>query len=201
MSAAVGGAAAAALVLLGAVALDRRAVAGQARWRLHVGDTASSARATTRAPHLLRRRRRDPADALAEQLSAVAREVRAGSSLANAIATSPSGDPDWALARAVLATLAEHGGPASEPLDRVAATLRERAALRDERRVHAAAAVLSARLLTWLPLLVAGCSMLTSSSVRQVMLATPLGWACLVGGVLLNLLGRQWTARIIQSAT
>jgi tight adherence protein B len=198
--AALGGVATATLVVLGALVLDRAAMASHARLRLRVGDAAMPARTAGRSPRPVRRRRRDPAEVVAEQLAAVAREVRAGSSLTNAIATSPTTDPDWALARAVLATLAEHGGPAAEPLDRVAATLRERAALRDERRVHAAAAVLSARLLTWLPILVAGWSVLTSPSVRHVLLATPVGWACLTGGVVLNLLGRHWTARIIRSA-
>lgn len=202
-AAALGGVAAATLVAIGAAALDRAGVAAHARRRLRVGDAATIHVAVRHPAGIAswRRRRRDPAEVVAEQLAKVAREVRAGSSLTNAIATLPTDDPDWALARAVLATLAEHGGPAAEPLDRVAATLRERAAVRDERRVHAAAAVLSARLLTWLPLLVAGWSLLTSPSVRQVLLATPVGWACLAGGIALNLLGRHWTARIIRSAT
>lgn len=199
-AASIGGLAAAILVIAGAVAFDRATVTHQARSRMRRGDTAPTTRPVSPRARPLRRRRVDPAEALAEQLTLIAREVRAGSSLTNAIASTPSHDPDWALARAVLATVAEHGGPAAEPLDRVAVTLRERAALRDERRVQAAAALWSARLLTGLPLVVAGWSILTSPSVRQVLVATPLGWACLIGGGVLNLAGRRWTAHIIRSA-
>lgn len=200
----VGGAGAGVLALAAihsaARALNSRSTRRRLRTDVAPGhDDAEPARGAA-AGWRRRGRRLDQTIVLADQLGAVAREVRTGSSLTRAIAATDDTDPDWALARAVLATLAENGGPAAEPLDRVASTLRERAALREERKVQAAAAVLSARMLTWLPVLVATWSVLTSADVRHVLLRTPFGWTCLVVGTLLNLAGRRWTRRIVEQA-
>lgn len=97
----------------------------------------------------------------------------------------------------VLSVAATHGGPSSQALDRAAATLRERAALTHEAQAHAAAARLSSRVLTAVPLAFAGFAVVADPRVREVLLTTPLGWACVVAGCGLNLVGRRWMSRIV----
>ncbi len=97
----------------------------------------------------------------------------------------------------MLAVAALHGGPSAEALDRTAATLRERAALAEETDGHAASGRLSATVLTLVPLAFTALSITVDDRVRQVLLATPIGWACLVIGLSLNLTGRRWMNRIV----
>ena len=169
-----------------------------------------------RAPHV------GPAE-IAGWCDALAREVRAGASLgaalravappdgtalatiphalargiplADALAV-PTTSPDEAAALTVLASCAHHGGPAAQPLDQVAATLRRRAADAAERAVHSAQARLSALVMTVLPGAVLLLLLATSPSVRSIS-TTPLGVTAVVAGLGLNLLGWLWMRRVI----
>ena len=79
-------------------------------------------------------------------------------------------------------------------------TLRSRRHAAADRLTQASTAIASIRLLTWLPLVCAMWMVLDDAAVREVLFASPIGWACLVSGVVFNLLGRQWTNRLVRRA-
>lgn len=138
-------------------------------------------------------------------LAAIARGTGVGIPLPEAIERALSSsadatsdvDADAALVLQVLGVAAEHGGAPAETIDRAAATVRERAALRAERHSQAASARLSGRVMTTLPFAFTGFVAATDADVRRILVATPLGWTCLATGLALNLAGRAWTARAV----
>lgn len=89
------------------------------------------------------------------------------------------------------------GSAGALALDRAATTLRERAALRFERRAQSAQARLSVRILTWLPIAFLGWQLITNPLARWFLLASPLGWTLLVAGLGLNWFGRYWMNRVV----
>ena len=103
---------------------------------------------------------------------------------------------DIAFVLQSLVAAAAGGTGTAHALERAAWVLRERHVVREERRVHAAQAVLSARVMSWMPIGFGAIVLLTSPSVRKVVLFSPLGLVCGVIGVALNLLGRRWMGRI-----
>jgi tight adherence protein B len=127
----------------------------------------------------------------------VVHAVRRGQPLASAFRAIDA-DPAAAagLAAPVLATCAELGGSTVDAIERVADVLVARAAERDERRTASAQATLSARVLTLLPLGVAGLLALTEPSIRQV-LGGPTGLACVGVGATLDLAGWWWMRTLI----
>ena len=129
----------------------------------------------------------------------IARAVAVGEPLPRAIAATAgrAADPDVVLVVNVLAVAAEHGGAQAEAIDRAAATLRERAALRAERLAQAASARLSTRVMTVLPFAFTGFVAATDADVRHVLFRTSIGWTCLAVGVALNLAGRSWAKRTV----
>ena len=82
-------------------------------------------------------------------------------------------------------------------LERAAIVLRERATHIDDRFSQAAQALLSTRILSWTPLVVAGWLVVSSASVRHYLILSPPGWVCLLLGIGLNLAGRKWMQTII----
>jgi Flp pilus assembly protein TadB len=50
--------------------------------------------------------------------------------------------------------------------------------------------------MSWMPIGFGAIMLLTSPSVRKVVLFSPLGLVCVVIGVALNLIGRRWMGRI-----
>ena len=58
----------------------------------------------------------------------------------------------------------------------------------------------TASVLAALPLAGIGLGALIGVNVPAVLLGTPLGWACTVGGGLLWAAGRGWSARLVRSA-
>lgn len=95
-----------------------------------------------------------------------------------------------------LVAAAAGGTGTAHALERAAWVLRERHVVSEERRVHAAQAVLSARVMSWMPLGFGAVMLLTSPSVRDVVLFSPLGLVCGVSGIALNMVGRRWMGRI-----
>lgn len=81
-----------------------------------------------------------------------------------------------------------------------AEVLRERRAWRLERRAQSASARLSARLLTALPPVVAGWSLLSDERVRIAYTTSAVPMVCAVLGLVLNLLGWWWTRRLVAGA-
>jgi Flp pilus assembly protein TadB len=167
---------------------------------LQVAEWCERVAAAVRAGSSLTRAVVEAGDDVLSPFPGVAHAVRRGRGLAAAL-DELAVDPATArgLVVPVLAACAELGGPAAQPLERVAATLHARAAEHAERHVNSAQARLSARVLTTVPFGVVGLLALTEPSVRGA-LATPAGMVCLVLGAGLNLAGWWWMRSIIASA-
>ena len=125
-----------------------------------------------------------------------AAHVARGRSLSHAL--HDAGDPSSAsgLALTVVRSCADLGGPAATPLERVAATLRARDAIRQEQRAHSAQAQMSARVLTLVPVGMLVLLATTDPNVRAAV-GTPAGVAAVTLGAALNLGGWWWMQRII----
>lgn len=169
---------------------------------------------------------------LPEVLEGVARHLRAGGSLAQAIAAvEPEEPPElveewrrvvrdmpakgavaaldhWAgrgrpsvrLAAAALALAAETGGSPARAVDGVAATLRSRLALADEVRALASQARASAAVIVVAPLAFGALAGATDDRTARFF-ASPAGTVVLVAGVVLDLVGAAWMARLCRRAS
>lgn len=104
---------------------------------------------------------------------------------------SPCGTPAVDLALTAVATCATVGGPAAPALERVATTLRTRAALADEISAQSAQARLSATVLTLVPVALLVVLVLADHDVRA-QLQRPAGITSLVAGTAFNLCGWLW---------
>lgn len=165
--------------------------------------------------------------ALAAWCDGLARELRSGSSLVQAIVAAPAdprlaevldplvlavgrlspveracdaitpSTPGWALVLEVLRTCARVGGPAAEPLDRVAATLRQRVADADERRAQSAQARASALALTILPVAALVLLVTVAPAIRAATLSVA-GLLAVSAGATLNLTGWYWMRRVVE---
>lgn len=89
------------------------------------------------------------------------------------------------------------GSVGAHALERAATTLRERTAIQYERRAQSAQARLSVKILTWLPIAFLGWQLITNPLARWFLLASPIGWALLVGGLGLSWFGRCWMNRVV----
>jgi tight adherence protein B len=100
------------------------------------------------------------------------------------------------LALGVTATASRVGGPSAASIDRAAMLLRQRAADLDERATQAAQARLSSHVMTAVPLLMLAALVATDDDVQSA-LASPVGTACVVAGLVLNAAGWWWMRRIV----
>lgn len=139
-----------------------------------------------------------PAGSLRESLEHTVLYSRTGAPLEELLAhdRTPYESQDIAFLLQSLVAAAAGGIGTAHALERASWVLRERHVVREERRVHAAQAVLSARVMSWMPIGFGVVMILTSPSVREVVLFSPLGLVCGAIGVALNLLGRRWMGRI-----
>ena len=119
-----------------------------------------------------------------------------GSTNMDTIADFADGSDDIVLTWHVLSMCARNGGAVAEPLDRAAATLRSRQAIRYERQAYSAQARLSAKVLTLAPVAFALWMILTTSTVRDF-LASTAGSLCILFGAALNSAGWLWMRRIV----
>jgi tight adherence protein B len=119
-----------------------------------------------------------------------------GQPLADALRPTGLESPHLDVVLTVLRACARHGGPAAEPLDRAAATLRARAADHADRLTHSAQARMSAVVMTCLPVAMLGLMLLTSASVR-VAVGSPVGLLAVGVGAVLNAIGWLWMRRTI----
>ncbi len=144
---------------------------------------------------------RHPCDLFAQLHNLVSR----GIALNNACHKTLEGIPESAknhdsvMALHVIALASEVGGDIAQQLDCLIDTLLDRSQAKIERQTQAATATASMRLITWLPVVCGAWILSDSSAVRHVLLATPLGWACLSIGVGLNFVGRTWTHKMVSS--
>lgn len=187
--------------------------------------SSSDARART-WPTVPHRSQQPSARAVAAWCDDIARRVRSGASLRDALTTTPSdaaterataavrlaidrglpiadaadrgseSGPHLRLALDVIATTSRIGGPSAASIDRVAVLLRQRAGDLDERSSHAAQARLSTHVMTAVPLLMLGALVATDDDVRSAA-TSRLGAACIVAGLALNALGWWWMNRIV----
>ena len=109
----------------------------------------------------------------------------------------PAGDLSVVLH--VMSLASEVGGDAAHHIDALIDTLLDRSYARQDRQAQASTAMASTRLITWLPVVCAAWIVSDSPAIRKTMLATPLGWTCLALGIGLNLVGRMWTKKLINS--
>jgi tight adherence protein B len=119
-----------------------------------------------------------------------------GQPLADALRPNGSDAPHVLVVLTVLRACAQHGGPAAEPLDRAAATLRARAADHADRLTQSAQARMSAVVMTCLPVAMLALMLLTSASVRGAVI-TPVGVLAVGIGAMLNASGWLWMRRTI----
>lgn len=109
------------------------------------------------------------------------------------------GDSGTQLAATALALATHIGAAPARALDGVATTLRDRISLAGERHAQAAQARYSAIVLSVAPLGFTGLLITTNGTAAHFLLATPLGWACLLVGLGLDALGAAWMARLTQA--
>lgn len=96
----------------------------------------------------------------------------------------------------VLSISASVGGGASAPLDRLAAAMRQSAADDLERGAQSAQALISARVLTFVPIAMFVLLLVIDADVRSVV-QTATGAALIASGLMLNLTGGWWMKRVI----
>lgn len=153
--------------------------------RLRAGDTLHAAIVATPAP-----------EPVARSLAPVLLALDRGASLSTAILSAQHRSSALDTAVTVISACATLGGPAAEPLDRVAATMRRRVADTADRRAQSAQARLSALTLTVLPAGVLFVLAITSEAVRHGV-STTTGALGIGVGLVLNGLGWWWMRRII----
>lgn len=125
-------------------------------------------------------------------LRALAEDLDRGTALGAAVdRQSPCGVPAIDLALTAVATCAAIGGPAAPALERVATTLRTRAALTDEIATQSAQARLSAMVLTLVPVALLIVLVCADGDVR-LQLQRPVGISTIVAGAAFNLAGWLW---------
>jgi tight adherence protein B len=109
--------------------------------------------------------------------------------------------PGASLLADALALAGASGASQARALEQVGATLRERAALGREVRALGAQARLSAVVLVVVPLGFATVVALVDDRIGRFLLATPLGWACIGGGLALDAVGAAWMHRLVDRLT
>jgi len=126
-----------------------------------------------------------------------------GHSLANAIAdTTPTNwTADIALATRTLSVASNGGYGIASTVEKSASILREREHIALERRAQTAQIRLSTSVLSWIPLVICVWVITRQSDTRTFLLSTPLGLMCIAVGLLFNITGRKWIARIARNST
>ncbi len=102
-----------------------------------------------------------------------------------------------ALVADSLALAGRSGGSLVDALRGVGETLRDREAVAREARALATQARLSAVVLVIAPIAFAAAAAALDPAVRRILLETPLGWACLVVGAVLDLIGARWMRAVV----
>ena len=126
-----------------------------------------------------------------------------GHSIATAIAeTSPHNwTADVALATRTLSVASNGGYGIVGALKKSASILREREHIAHERHAQTAQIRLSTAVLSWIPLVICAWVITQQPHTRTFLLHTPPGLLCIVIGLLINIAGRKWIARIARNST
>jgi tight adherence protein B len=104
------------------------------------------------------------------------------------------------LVAAALGLAAEAGGAVALVLDGVTDTLRDRVALDREVAALSSQARASAAVLVAAPVAFAVLASGADHRVAEALFGQPLGWACLAGGAVLDVVGALWMARLVARA-
>ncbi|MEY2779153.1 MAG: hypothetical protein RL623_333 [Actinomycetota bacterium] len=126
-----------------------------------------------------------------------------GKSLAIAISEvgSVAKNADFSLAARTLAVASNGGYGIANTLEKCASILRERSQLINERNAQTAQIRLSTSILSWIPLAICVWILLHQPNTRTSLLNSPIGLLCLLCGMVLNVVGRMWMARIARSSS
>ncbi|MHB9002904.1 MAG: VWA domain-containing protein [Coriobacteriia bacterium] len=108
------------------------------------------------------------------------------------------GSEDFAWAVTAISIQREVGGNLAEVLDVVAATIRERSALRRQVSALTAEGKLSAMILIALPFIEGIVLFAVNPSYMRPLVTDPLGWMILATGLLLLLVGSVWLVRALK---
>lgn len=135
---------------------------------------------------------------LGHDLGGVAHEVHHGRSLVSALDQWAQARPlpGVRLATSALGLGAETGGAQARALDGVAATLRSRQAVGREVRALSSQARLSGVVITLAPLGFSALAAVSDDRTASFLLTTPLGLACLTGGITLDGVAALWMHRL-----
>jgi tight adherence protein B len=106
----------------------------------------------------------------------------------------------WGLLAATWAVAMSSGAPPAAALQGFATGIRRAAALHRELGVAFAGPRATARLVGLLPLVALGFGALLGFDTVHVLTATPVGWACLGGGLALMAGSRRWSGRLLAAA-
>ncbi|MHC2998821.1 pilus assembly protein TadB [Microbacterium sp. HJ5] len=106
----------------------------------------------------------------------------------------------WAEVAAAWRVATTVGAPLAESLRGVAAALRDAQEAADDVRVALAEPAGTARLMAWLPLVALGLGAALGFDTFGVLLAQPLGVACLAAGAALIFAARRWTTGLVRRA-
>jgi tight adherence protein B len=122
--------------------------------------------------------------------------IERGLSIPDSVGRVPDVGPHLRLALGVIATTSRIGGPSAAAIDRTAMLLRQRAGDLDDRSSQAAQARLSTHVMTAVPLVMLGVLVATDDDVRSAT-TTPVGAGCILAGLVLNAVGWWWMHRIV----
>lgn len=141
---------------------------------------------------------------LADTGDPVAQGVRSrldeGIPLSDAIGRASSPPGPWHEVAAAWRVATTVGAPLADALRSLAEALRDAQRTRDDVRIALAEPAGTARLLAWLPLVAVGLGALLGFDTLAVLVASPMGIACLVAGAVLILAARHWTGALVQRA-
>ncbi len=139
--------------------------------------------------------------AVADDLGRVAAAAQRGERLEHALAQWRA-DRDRGsvrLAAGAIALAAATGGPPARVIEDVAASLRTRLQIEGEAKALGAQAQLSALVVGIAPVAFALVSCAVDPANARVMFTTPIGLACLVAGVTLDVIGAVWMHRVSET--
>jgi tight adherence protein B len=138
----------------------------------------------------------------AEPLERVSTAVARGSGVeAAAAALSDTTDASMGLVASVLQLGARHGGDLVAAVEAAAAVARGRLALDRELAALSSQAKASALVMVLLPPGFLALAAMTDPRVPAFLAQPPFGWACLIAGVSLDLVGWAWMAALLRRAS
>jgi tight adherence protein B len=143
---------------------------------------------------------REAAEPLATEFTRALAETRLGAELEDALTrvATRMGSKDLGWAVVAIRVQREVGGNLAEVLSTTVTTMREREALRRHVQGLAAEGKLSAYILVALPILVTLVMLVTRPSYLAPLVTSAIGWAMLLGGAVLMVLGTLWMSRMVK---